>query len=65
MTLVTCETTAAISLHLRKLEPNEEPCYSGRKNPRATTLCGRPVGWDTRIDPTQATCNACRQALET
>ena len=56
---IVCETVAAITLHLRELEPDEEPCYTGRKRADATTLCGARVGWDTRIPLGHERCRAC------
>jgi len=56
--LIICETTAAITLHLRELEEGEEPCYSGRKGEKRT-LCGMMVGWDTKIPIDQVGCGSC------
>lgn len=67
-TLVVCETVHAISLHVRELGDDEEPCYSGRTNPDARTRCGLDVGWDTKIPVENVTrldvhlpvCHTCR-----
>ena len=57
--LITCESTAAISLHLRKIS-EAKISYSGH-SPRPKALCGREVAWDTRIVVTLASCTDCRQ----
>jgi hypothetical protein len=54
---VTCETTAAISLHIR--EVGETPInYSGFAQ-RPTALCGAIVAWDTKISLNYSTCSTC------
>jgi hypothetical protein len=58
MRLVVCETTAAITLHLRELAPDEAPCFTGRLR-EVFTLCGSMVGWDTRIPLGRERCRTC------
>jgi len=55
--LVVCETTAAIVLHLRNVGDGEIN-YEGR-DPYADTLCGMPVGWDTKDDLAASNCRDC------
>ena len=57
--LIVCETVVAYTLHLRELQPDEEPCYTGRKRPDAKTLCGRVVGWDTKVAAGRECCMDC------
>lgn len=59
--VVVCETTVAITLHLRELQPDEAPCYTGRLRDDATTLCGAVVGWDTRIP---IGCERCQRCID-
>ncbi len=57
MTLVVCETTAAIVLHLRDVGDGEIN-YSGR-DANAMTLCHSVVGWDTKDQLAHANCRDC------
>lgn len=57
--LVVCETTAAITTHLRELRDGEEPNYHGHKHPQPQTLCGWRVGWDMKIPVGQEECMKC------
>lgn len=71
--LVTCETVAAIVLHVRRV--TDVPVrLGGHTAPRPLALCGSPVDWDTQIPvasvtaPSDATravrpCRGCRTAL--
>lgn len=53
-----CETVHGISIHIRRLEKGEKPCYTGTKG-KHMTLCGFPVGWDLPGDPKLAMCRRC------
>ena len=55
--LVVCETTAAIVLHLRKMGDTKVN-YNGNAH-GSNTLCGLPVGWDTKDDLTASNCRNC------
>jgi hypothetical protein len=59
--LVTCESVAAITLHVR--DTTQVPIsYSGfAKRPQA--LCGAEVAWDTRIPVSNTRCRECLAVL--
>jgi len=53
---ITCETTAAVVIHIRRL-PESGPNYHGAE---VETLCGaKRTGWDTRVPIAAATCRVC------
>lgn len=55
--LVVCESTAAITTHLRDTT-DIAPSYGGhREQPLA--LCGVKIAWDTRLPIESARCTAC------
>ena len=60
MRKTTCETVAAIALHIREVPHGENNNYSGNTT-GAKTLCGAKVGWDTKYDLNHATCSDCRE----
>lgn len=61
--LATCETTAAITLHVRVV--GDRPFNpSGHTTPRPRALCGVNIAWDTQIDLGGVRCRSCLQALE-
>jgi hypothetical protein len=64
MSLVTCETSAAIALHLRDAD-GWPVNLEGHRHPRPSALCGVAISWDTRSPIMTATCNACIQAAKT
>jgi hypothetical protein len=57
---VVCETTAAITTHLRQrsLSPLK---YSGGLNIK--TLCGMDAAWDTKQPVDSVRCRKCREAM--
>lgn len=55
--LVTCESTAAITLHLRSTREIPVSLSGFATRPRA--LCGAEVAWDTRIQVSAASCCKC------
>ena len=57
MTFVTCETVAAIVLHIRIVGP--EGVRRAGFSERPKSLCGAKVSWDTGIMPGLATCRDC------
>lgn len=57
MNLITCESVAAITLHLRDAS-TIPPNYSGH-HPRPKALCGSEIAWDTKIPASMARCRAC------
>ncbi len=57
MKLITCESVAAITLHLR--DASIVPPNYGGHHPRPKALCESEVAWDTRISPESARCSAC------
>jgi hypothetical protein len=60
--LVTCETVAAIVLHVRRVvDRGFRP--SGHVTPRPLALCGSPVDWDTKQPVESTSCHSCRLAL--
>lgn len=59
----TCETIAAIVVHIRELRDGEDPFYSGIREPSRGTLCGEKHAWDNRIPLSRATCRTCIQNL--
>ena len=58
-TLVVCETTAAITTHLRVVTADAPISLSGFAN-RPKTLCDVDAAWDTRLPVTSARCSICR-----
>lgn len=61
--LVVCETHNGLIYHLRDLGEDSIPNYSGNSTD-AETLCGFPVGWDTKIPllPGNVNCYICKAA---
>ena len=60
---VTCETAAAISLHVR--EVSDRPVnLTGHVTPRPRALCGAEVWWDRKLGPEHATCRDCRRLVD-
>ena len=57
-----CETTAAITTHLRWIGPNDKPNYNGSTGD-LLTLCGMRVGWDLEFDK-RAQCRKCIEMFE-
>lgn len=55
---VVCESTAAITTHLRELALAPEN-LGGHPEPRPQALCGAEVAWDTRLPLSAARCRAC------
>jgi len=60
-----CETTNALTHHLRVLEKGEELKVSGL-SPRREALCGMKVAWDIRESPVyfedlEHHCSVCAQ----
>lgn len=45
--LVTCESTAAIILHARRVTSATPVMLGGHASPRPATLCGTEAAWDT------------------
>lgn len=60
--LVTCETTAAISLHAREVTERHPVKLGGHYN-GPLTLCGRVVGWDTQRPLGGVSCTRCKKIL--
>lgn len=56
--LVTCETIAAIVLHVRRITDRGVK-LGGHVDPKPQALCGRYVDWDTQR-PVIAECITCR-----
>jgi len=56
---ITCETTAAIVVHIREIAAGETPRYSGHSDV-IKSLCGLRVSWDTQIPIRCATCKICK-----
>lgn len=61
--LVTCETVAAIVLHVRRIA-DRGVRLSGHVSPRPLALCGEPVYWDTQRPVAAVSCRRCKAALE-
>lgn len=60
MTLIVCESIAAVTTHLREVT-DIAPNYGGHvKRPKA--LCGAEIAWDTRLPVGAARCLACMRA---
>lgn len=59
--LITCETMAAIVVHIRNLTETG-PHYGGGADTHA--LCGAPVKWDMKIPVSAATCKGCLRILK-
>ena len=60
-TLISCESVAAVVLHLRVLA--EAPVsYSGHPWNEVKALCTSVVAWDMKIPVSYATCRVCRDA---
>lgn len=64
MTLVICETVAAIVLHVRRVTPTS-PIRLGGHSTKPLALCGSRVDWDTEcpVSLINVTCRDCRAAL--
>jgi hypothetical protein len=62
-TLVTCETIAAIVIHVRRI--GDRPIRLSGHSDKPTTLCGRLADWDTLIpvSPAAVSCRRCRVVL--
>lgn len=61
--VVTCESVAALVLHLRRLGPGIPPVrLSGHGGPGPFALCGSVIAWDTQRPATErcVTCRTCR-----
>jgi hypothetical protein len=56
--IVTCETTAAISLHAR-IVTNKRPVRMSGHSDRPRSLCGSEVAWDTARSLSCTTCGQC------
>jgi hypothetical protein len=63
--VIVCESTAAITLHLRAIDgPTDRLVnYGGHAQPRPKALCGVEVAWDTHLPKDAARCGPCRTAL--
>ena len=59
---ITCETAAAITTHLRWLDHDEKPNYSGSTGNKFT-LCGMRVGWDLKFNQ-RVRCKGCIEVLK-
>ena len=63
--ITVCETTAAITLHLRDAT-EKPPKYGGHALPRPQAFCGSDIAWDTHIPlagflkSVDGTCRFCR-----
>ena len=62
--LTTCESTAAILLHVRDVTDLTTIRLGGHAHPRPLTLCGTEAAWDMRSDLKWTTCKACLQELK-
>ena len=58
--LTTCESSAAITIHLRDLVLVPAN-YQGHPRPGPEALCGSEIAWDTKSPIQFARCNACRK----
>ncbi len=59
-TVISCESVAAIVVHIR-IVGSVEPNYSGHSPYRPPTLCGAEAAWDTKSSVKYATCRSCRE----
>ena len=59
---ITCESTAAIVLHARRIGISPVT-LSGHSAPRPITLCGTEAAWDTRLPLTAVKCRKCIEVL--
>jgi hypothetical protein len=62
--LVTCETTAAIVHHVRRVGPGLPPIrLSGHAGPGPFALCGAAIAWDSEVPAVEwcVTCRSCRK----
>lgn len=59
--LITCETFAAIVVHIRRVGLSGPHYGGGTAEHMGQTLCGVVPSWDTRIPVTAATCRGCRR----
>jgi hypothetical protein len=60
VTLVVCESVAAITTHLRIVD--ETPINLSGFSERPFALCGMEIAWDTRLPLGAARCRACLAA---
>ena len=61
MTYVVCESTAAITTHLRELgSNNDNPVKYAGHWPRPKALCGTEISWDTKLPIETVRCRTCR-----
>ena len=62
--VVTCESSAAISLHARWLTTTTPAVsLSGHRHPFPSAMCGAAIRWDTRVPINGTTCPKCIQSL--
>lgn len=63
MTLITCETIAAILVHVRRLGPSGPHYHGGADTP---TLCGFAPAWDCKfvVIPENVTCRVCNEKMK-
>lgn len=60
---VTCETTAAVTLHARVVT-DVNPVQYGGHSATVLALCGRQASWDMRSPLKFVTCRPCLEALK-
>lgn len=63
LTFITCESTAAITLHVRIVLGTTPANYSGH-SPRIKALCGGVVAWDTKLPIGAARCTKCIEVMK-
>lgn len=61
--LVVCETTAAITTHLRRVTSEHPISFSGFAT-QPKTLCDVAAAWDTRLPLSAARCRKCLAMLK-
>lgn len=62
LSIVVCESTAAIVTHLRKVTDQTPINLGGHPAPFPLTLCGTQARWDTKLPLASVTCSKCRAA---
>ena len=62
---VICETTAAITTHIRRVDALTPIALGGHVYDRGAvlTLCGQRAAWDSRLPLASAGCRGCRFAF--
>ncbi|MGN6103990.1 MAG: hypothetical protein ACTHU0_02700 [Kofleriaceae bacterium] len=62
--LVVCESSVAITTHVREVTPDHPVKLGGHPRPRPRALCGVEVAWDCRLPVGTERCVRCAELRE-